>query len=458
MNHSSLYIRSLPYEISSESLFERIRHLPRPVFLDSNTSAGVDIIAAAPCVTIKTLGKNSYIASSGVTTATTLCPFQVLREQIGRFQPCASLPDFPFTGGAIGYFSYDLARNISHLSTNSKQDPGLPDMDVGIYLWALLRDHIRHKTYFIARPECPSHVRSELLSLFYSDPKNAITPFNLRSAFHANMTAAQYIDSYKKILQYIYAGDCYQINFSQRFEADYEGDEWSAYLKLRDITDAPFSAFLQADEYAILSLSPERFIRVRDGQVETKPIKGTHPRGQNIIQDQQYIQKLQNSAKDQAENLMIVDLMRNDISKSCALGSVKVPEIFTIETYSNVHHLVSTVRGELKPDRDAVDILRDCFPGGSITGAPKRRAMEIIDELEPQRRGVYCGSIGYLDFNGNMDTNIAIRTLVCHKQHIYCWGGGGIVADSDVDNEFQESYVKVSNLLSALQEQPSDLA
>ena len=455
MNNFPLTIEPIPYEISNQTIFERIRHLRRPVFLDSNAdfnNIGFDIIAAAPCMTITTSGKTTTVASFDQSTATQTCPFSVLKEQLKSYAPCANDKLLPFTGGAIGFFSYDLGRLISQLPTTAVRDIDLPEMDIGIYLWAIIRDHANRKLYFIARPECAELDCHEILTLILTNLDRSNTAcFKLLEPFKSNTSAEKYAESYAKILEYIYAGDCYQINFSQRFDAPYEGDPWQAYLMQRAHTDAPFSAFLQTKDYALLSLSPERFILVRDNQVETKPIKGTRPRGVLPQQDQLYVQLLRNSSKDQAENLMIVDLMRNDISRNCILGSVTVPELFAIESYSNVHHLVSTIRGNLKPGRDAADLLRDSFPGGSITGAPKRRAMEIIEELEPQRRSAYCGSIGYLDFNGNMDTNIAIRTLVCHNQRIYCWGGGGIVAGSDVDNEYQESYIKVSNLLNVLQ-------
>jgi para-aminobenzoate synthetase component 1 len=200
----------------------------------------------------------------------------------------------------------------------------------------------------------------------------------------------------------------------------------------------------------ILSSSPERFLKLSKGLVETKPIKGTRPRKQDEIEDRLQIKSLENSNKDKAENLMIVDLLRNDISKTCKKGSIKVPVIFNIESYATVHHLVSTVTGLLADDQHALDLLKSCFPGGSITGAPKIRAMEIIEELEPNRRGVYCGAIGYIGFNGNMDTNIAIRTLVHSNNTIRFWAGGGIVYDSVVDDEYQESFDKASAMLALL--------
>lgn len=461
MNNSQLYFQTLPYDIDGADIFERIRGLARPVFLDSNfpnsAMPGFDIISAAPCLTVTTKGPDTHIVKiNGESETSAADPFRVLKQELEAYPAIDSGGwELPFTGGAIGYFSYDLARRLEKMPGICDKDIDIPDMDVGIYLWAVIRDHSKSRSVFVARPECPKALRDQVLELLLFPCKDSHDEFVLVEPFKSNMTFDDYAVGLQKILNYIHAGDCYQVNFAQRFKACYRGDEWGAYLRLRTSTDAPFSAFLQADDYALLSLSPERFVQVRNGSsVETKPIKGTRPRSHDIKQDQQYQQLLRNSTKDQSENLMIVDLLRNDISKNCALGSVNVPKLFEIESYSNVHHLVSTVKGRLAEGKSAVDLLRGCFPGGSITGAPKLRAIEIIEELEPQRRAFYCGSLGYIDFNGNMDTNIAIRSLICHDRQIYCWGGGGIVADSDIDNEYQESYVKVSNLLNALSSEP----
>ena len=241
------------------------------------------------------------------------------------------------------------------------------------------------------------------------------------------------------------------MNLAQRFSAPCTGDSWEAYKELRKRAPTPFSAFLTLKEGAILSLSPERFIQVRGLSVETKPIKGTRPRGDNADLDRKLKEELISSPKDRAENLMIVDLLRNDLGRSCKTGSIKVPKLFDVESYANVHHLVTTVEAELDSPTDSLRLLEGSFPGGSITGAPKIRAMEIIEELEPHRRSAYCGSIGYIGFNGNVDTSICIRTLVCHQQRIHCWAGGGIVADSECSAEYQETFDKVSNLVAPLE-------
>ena len=265
------------------------------------------------------------------------------------------------------------------------------------------------------------------------------------------MDKNQYVDKIAQVNAYLRSGDCYQVNLAQRFDAPYSGDEYQAYLRLRGANKAPFSAFIRIPEAVIISISPERFLSVdSQGKVQTKPIKGTRPRSPDNAIDQQNIQALRGSSKDQAENLMIVDLLRNDLSKSCQPHSVSVPALFEIESFAAVHHLVSTVTGQLAEQQTALSLLRGAFPGGSITGAPKIRAMEIIEELEPQRRNIYCGSIGYLGIDGDMDTSICIRTLLLENSHLYCWAGGGIVLDSTALDEYQESLDKVCKILPVL--------
>ena len=276
--------------------------------------------------------------------------------------------------------------------------------------------------------------------------------FSLCEPFAAEQGKAQYAEAFARVQDYIHAGDCYQINLAQRFSSRYQGDPLSAYCALRERSPTPFSAYLEMAGGTLLSLSPERFIEVQNGRVETRPIKGTRPRGSSPQQDQALAEELQRCEKDRAENLMIVDLLRNDLGRSCEPGSIRVPELFSLESYPNVHHLVSSITGRLRSDSDTIDLLMRAFPGGSITGAPKIRAMQIIEELEPVRRSLYCGSVGYLGCEGQMDFNIAIRSLVCHEGSIYCWGGGGVVADSELDAEYQETLQKATGMLPAIEE------
>ncbi|MBV1884959.1 MAG: aminodeoxychorismate synthase component I, partial [Gammaproteobacteria bacterium] len=277
-----------------------------------------------------------------------------------------------------------------------------------------------------------------------------LPPFQLTQAFSLDSSVGEYNAQYQRIIDYIYAGDCYQVNFAQRLSSVYSGHLWNAYTALRTKSPAPYSAFMQFPEDTLLSHSPESFLSVQQRHVTTQPIKGTRRRSPNHTEDKRLKSELTSSLKDRSENLMIVDLMRNDLGKHCKTGSITADELFTLKSFSNVHHLVSTVRGELAPNSHPLDLFRDSFPGGSITGAPKKRAMEIINELEPFDRGAYCGSLGYLSFDGQMNTNIAIRTLSNEGARLYCWGGGGIVADSNCEEEYLESLDKINNLIETL--------
>ncbi|MDH3280111.1 MAG: aminodeoxychorismate synthase component I, partial [Gammaproteobacteria bacterium] len=356
----------------------------------------------------------------------------------------------PFVGGAIGYFAYDLARRIERLPSVADADNGLPEMAIGIYDWAVVVDHAAHRAWLVAYGRDPGTAGkwASLKALF--EMPNVAVPrqtFGVHGPVRANLTWDQYRAGFARIKRYIHDGHCYQVNYAQRFTASADGDPWTAYRTLRHLNPAPFSAYLHMPFGQVLSASPERFLLVQDEHVETKPIKGTRPRGSDLASDKRLAEELRNSRKDQAENLMIVDLLRNDIGKSCRSGSVKVPALFELQSFANVHHLVSTVTGILKPGLDALHVLRGCFPGGSITGAPKVRAMEIIEELEPHRRSVYCGAIGYLGFDGRMDTNIAIRTMICTAGQVHFYAGGGIVADSEASAEYHECFDKAAPTL-----------
>lgn len=456
-------IEELPYIADGSVRFSHLRQLPHPVFLDSayspHADAGrFDIISAAPVALITTrLGKSGSVTTTlenGKTSISHHEPFEILKQQIVRFTPTQSPAHqlLPFYGGAIGYFTYDLGRCIEYLPHTAADDITLPGMEVGIYLWALINDHQAQKSYFVAAPNCPAELQHSAQLLCKSNTHaTSAHPFKLTSAFNSNLTQANYNNAFHKIQNYIRAGDCYQVNLAQRFSAQYSGDPWHAYLQLRQQMPAPFSAFIQSVNGCILSHSPERFLKCANGLIETKPIKGTRARGKSAAEDQQLADELTHSLKDRAENLMIVDLLRNDLGKSCEAGSIRVPKLFDLESFANVHHLVSTITGKLVDGVTPTDALFNCFPGGSITGAPKLRAMEIIEELEPHRRSLYCGSIAYISFDNQMDSNIAIRTLVANKNTIHCWGGGGIVADSDCAQEYQETLTKISALLKTVE-------
>ncbi len=449
-------LTELPYHADSAALFEAVADRPWAVFLDSGLhypgQARYDIITAEPHLRLVTRGAMTEVHAEG-TELSRADPFELLRTHLAMDPAAAG--DLPFSGGAIGYFGYDLARRIEHLPSQARDSERIPDMVLGIYDWAVVVDHSERRTWLAGQGRDPDTDRkwAALVRLF-SAPRaeRQRASFRVTTPVHSNFTPLGYGHAFNRVLDYIRAGDCYQVNLAQRFSARAEGDPWLAYQRLRLINPAPYSTYISTPYAQILSASPERFLSVRNGQVETKPIKGTRPRAGHARLDAELIAELVASEKDRAENLMIVDLLRNDLSKNCALGSVKVPRLFEVESFATVHHLVSTVTGQLAPGRDAIDLLRGAFPGGSITGAPKVRAMQIIEELEPHRRGVYCGAIGYVGYDGNMDTNIAIRTLVHAHGTVRFWAGGGIVADSQCEAEYQETFDKAAALLSLLQQ------
>ncbi|MBI2970106.1 MAG: aminodeoxychorismate synthase component I, partial [Gammaproteobacteria bacterium] len=401
-----------------------------------------DIIAGRPYATAVTRGPCTQITTRGGTTVSGEDPFRLAQELLG--ERSRNLSDLPFCGGAAGYFAYDLGRRIERLPELAHRDVDLPDMALGFYDWAVVVDHHRRRSWLAGLGRDPDTDRrwGELERLFRSRPPARLARFVAKSGTRSNMDRETYFQALAKISRYIRDGDCYQVNLAQRFDVAVEGDPWDVYLHMRRINPAPFGVFFRLEDGCVLSSSPERFLYVNDGLVETKPIKGTIRRSVYAYEDKALAEQLLESEKDRAENLMIVDLLRNDIGKNCRIGSVSVPKLFALESFATVHHLVSTVTGRLAEGKQALDLLRGCFPGGSITGAPKLRAMEIIEELEPQRRSVYCGSLGYIGFDGNMDSNIAIRTAIHKDNRLYYWAGGGIVADSKPEAEYEESHVK----------------
>ncbi|WP_031435647.1 aminodeoxychorismate synthase component I [Methylomarinum vadi] len=443
----------LPYFADSARLFSPLADKPWSVFLDSgypkSSQGRFDIIAAGPLCTLVTQGEQTEIRHGGHCVISREDPFELLKQQLGEKKQ--SIDHLPFNGGALGYFSYDLARRLEKLPIIAEDAEHIPEMAVGIYSWAVIIDHKRQESWLVGHEtqEDDWETLIDQFSLLPAYPE--LGQFQVLDKPCSNMDKEDYAKAFAKIKHYLKEGDSYQVNLAQRFVSHCSGDPWLAYQQLRKINAAPFSAYINFPEVRVLSSSPERFLKVTDGEVETKPIKGTRPRKLLLDQDRLQISALSASLKDRAENVMIVDLLRNDISKNCRKGSVTVPKLFAVESYATVHHLVSTIKGMLAEGHHALDLLRGCFPGGSITGAPKIRSMEIIEELEPNRRGVYCGAIGYIGFDGNMDTNIAIRTLVHSDDMIRFWAGGGIVNDSVLEEEYQESFDKAAALLELLE-------
>ncbi|MDR2195447.1 MAG: aminodeoxychorismate synthase component I [Gallionellaceae bacterium] len=439
----------LPYALNAAvTAYGAIADMPWAMWLDSGGMGRYDILCAQPVTTLLTCNGRTEICADGARQYSDADPFDLIRAQLGA--AATPEPDIPFAGGALGYWGYDLARGAMALPQGAAQ--AMPDMAIGIYDWAIVIDHQARQSHLVSRQRNAGTARRlpDILQRLQGACAAPAAVFRVTSPAVSNLNRERYAAAFARVQDYLRAGDCYQVNLAQRFSADVTGDASSAYLELRRLNPAPYSALLNIPQGQILCVSPERFLRVRDGHVETRPIKGTRPRGSDAVQDEQLAEELRRHPKDRAENLMIVDLLRNDLSKNCATGSVRVSQLFDVESYSNVHHLVSTVEGRLAEGRDALHLLRDCFPGGSVTGAPKRRAMQIIDELEPDRRGVYCGAIGYAGFDGNMDSNIAIRTLARTQDKIHCWAGGGLVADSVMEAEYQETLDKAAGMLAWL--------
>jgi len=367
--------------------------------------------------------------------------------------------DFPFTGGVIAAYHYEMGELFESLKkTQQSEGLDLKPFHCGFYDWAILYN-VKSNQHFLVQHRCKNQeleldilwvTRYQWLVDLINHQNRTLPAFHLSQAWQSDYTESEYHKAFAAIQNYILSGDCYQVNLAQRFQAQYEGDEYQAYQALLLENKAPFAAFIRLPEQVIISVSPERLLLSTNNQVQSKPIKGTMPRSTNMKKDLLNKSILLNSEKDQSENLMIVDLLRNDIGRVCKAGSVSVPRLFDIESFPAVHHLVSTVTGSLSSQYNSEDLLRACFPGGSITGAPKIRSMEIICELEKYQREIYCGSIAYINGNGDMDSSITIRTLVCKDQKIYCWAGGGIVADSKVESEYQECFDKVSKILPIL--------
>lgn len=443
-----MQIAQIPYQTDPTALFAQIAQEPWAVWLDSGhpqeQRGRYDIISAAPYIRIYFDGTHTHINDKKYPGD----PYQHLRQQL-QIQ-AQHKPAFPFLGGAIGYWAYELPANFPL----QPADHSLPLMAVGIYDWAIIIDHQNQQSHHISQGRDPKarRVWTQRQQQFNRPPQTPPTPSFHIGTLQRSSSRAQYQNAYQRIQAYIQAGDCYQVNLAQRFHASTQGQPWALYQQLRAINPAPYAAYINLPQGQILSSSPEQFIQQQQNQVSTRPIKGTRPQLSEPHADQQQQQALQTSPKDRAENIMIVDLMRNDLGKICQTGSIHVPELCKLHSFATVHHLISRIEGELKPEYDAIDILKHCLPGGSITGAPKKRAMEIIAELESHQRGIYCGSIGYISYDGQMDSNIAIRTLVHDQsqQQLSFWAGGGIVADSNFDSEYQESFDKAAALIDSL--------
>ncbi len=452
---TTLFAFPLEYE-DPLAVFAQFKNAPYSLFFDSadltHPLSRYSFIACTPQETIEASGTDILITRGKEQIRRKGNPFNAVKERLSQFPAPTARDDLPpFQGGAAGFFGYDLARTLENLPTQSRANPNLPDMCVGLYDRVIGYDHERRQAWIMALAESEDVARRNCQPFIskLKVPRLLPAPLpNYEPDWRASFTREAYEKAVAHVIEYIHAGDIFQANLSQKFEADLppDFDSFSHYCQLREINPAPFSAYMDFGALKLSSSSPERFLYVREGAVETRPIKGTRRRLPHPQQEAAIRHELLNSEKDRAENAMIVDLLRNDLSRVCDDFSVEVPRLFNLESFAAVHHLVSIVTGRLRPKKEAPDLLQACFPGGSITGAPKIRAMQIIEELEPQRRGPYCGAMGYIGFNRTMDTSIIIRTLVYEGNKVSFCVGGGIVADSNPAAEYQETMDKADAL------------
>ena len=423
--------------------------------------ARFNILGIYPWLEIRTKAKKIQIKQKNVTTSFKADPFEVLKNILCYFKIESIRYNlaYPFLYGLLGYFSYDLKDQIERLPSYSIDDLNLPDILLFCHRYVFVEDIKNKKTHLIIPLfENKNNQKADeinfILDKIASYNKNS-NNFYTDGRLISNFEKKEYIDAIEKIKEYIVRGHVYQVNMSQRFICSFSGDEFSLFKKLFEINPAPFFAYIKTSDHTIVSTSPERFLYQNGPYVETRPIKGTRPRGKTKEEDEKLLNELKSSKKDDAELSMIVDLLRNDIGKVCKAGTVKVKEHKRVEKYHNVFHLISIVTGELKDNADSIDLIEATFPGGSITGCPKIRAMEIIEELEPNKRHIYTGSIGYISFHNTMDLSIAIRTATIINNTIIFSVGGGIVYDSDPLLEYEETLHKGQTFIHTLQKKSS---
>lgn len=454
---------------SREEIFKVFKNDPYPVILDSslndNRLGRYSVVLSNPYLVFKSKNNIVEIIENGVSNIFHGNPLGHLRELLHKYRtdakshlPCAN-------GCCAGFFSYDLCRIIEKVPSLAKEEYDIPDIMQGFYNFAVIMDHQEGEVYVSAASvgRAPGKDDVDVLKSVVEYVKNKVIntkqptketapadKLHSDRSLKSDFTKETYCKIVEKAREYIRNGDIFQVNLSQRFRVKVNEKPFEIYNRLRNISPAPFSSYLDFGEVAVLSNSPERFIRIRDGIIETRPIKGTRPRGKSYEEDIKLREELLNSEKDRAELTMIVDLERNDLGRVCKIGSVNVERLFELEEYATVFHLVSTVAGKLKDDADIVDCIKATFPGGSITGAPKIRAMEIIDELEPCRRNIYTGAIGYIGFDNTADLNIAIRTIVVKNGEAFYNVGGGIVWDSVPEKEYQETLDKGMAMMKVL--------
>lgn len=451
-------IQKINTSLNSFQIYTLFKDEPYSFFLDSgrdhDTMGRYSFIGANPFLVFTSKDEEIRIIEDEIEMHIKSNPFHELKKLFNKYKYDYN-SDFPFLGGAVGFLSYDLCHFIEEIPRTAIDDVNIPDCYFGFYDGIVIIDHLKNEVFISALGIRGNEdfVLNELEDKINKGKIPVICMTNNTNEnleFKSNFTKDEYMGALDKIHQYIGDGDIYQTNLTQRVQCDLQMTPLELYYHLRSLNPAPFASYIDFKEGQIVSSSPERFIKIRGNKIETRPIKGTLPRGKTKEEDDYNRNELINSEKDKAELLMIVDLERNDLGRISKPGTVKVPELFKLEEYETVFHLVSTVTGELKDDIDVVDCITATFPGGSITGAPKIRAMEIIDEVEPTQRNIYTGSIGYIGFNGDVDLNIVIRTIVCKEQQGYFGIGGGIVWDSNNQLEYEETFHKGKALMEAL--------
>lgn len=443
-----------------EELFLQVRTQPYAMLLLSGGDldcSRYSIMGWNPFLVLRSQGRKVDIVESGVHKTMEADPFTVLEDMIRALDLPESLPLEPFCAGGMGFFAYDLKNHLERLPTTAWDDLQLPEMVLAFPQHLIVHDRRDDRYWQVQVEYAPSSSpdrfsapsRRSSPELVWQHPGTPLGDYQV-GPLQSNFSPEDYITAVGRVRQYIRQGDVYQVNLSQRFSFPFQGDPYRLFLQLFQRNPAPFYAFLNLGDFQILSTSMERFLYRRGDYLETRPIKGTRPRGRDPAEDEANRLELLSSRKDEAELSMIVDLLRNDLGKVCQRQSVQVIEHKRLEAYQNVYHLISIVTGKLNPDCTPVEILRATFPGGSITGCPKIRAMEIIDELEPLVRHVYTGAIGYIGLHQNLDLNIAIRTALYTKGKVHFAVGGGIVYDSNEEDEYQETLHKGQTLFSLI--------
>jgi para-aminobenzoate synthetase component 1 len=458
--------------LTASEVFKLVKDNPYSFFLDSGMDprklGRYSFIGSDPFLVMSSRGTEITLVREDEREVQYGNPFDVLGKFLEKYKLHHCPAPVPFLGGAVGYLGYDLCHFIERLPSTAIDDLQFPESYFAFYDAILAFDHLEGRVYLVATgfPELEDDQRLRQARMRLEDMKDwlhsALPPQEVSFPraetdgdilLKSNFAPEEYMRTVDRVRQNIAAGDVFQVNLSQRFEANLAMPPYELFRQLRKANPAPFASYLNFGAVTIVSASPERFLRVQGDLVETRPVKGTRPRGRDPVEDESLAQELLHSIKDRAENIMIVDLERNDLGRVCRYGTVKVTELAILETFPTVFHLTSTIVGRLCQGKSNIDLLRATFPGGSITGAPKVRAMEIIDELEPTKRSVYTGSIGYLSFTGDLDINIVIRTLLIKQGKAYFQVGGGIVYDSNPEAEYAETLDKAKALIQALKAQ-----